>query len=269
MSDYFSVLFDPEDHVNICRDTPRETRTENVVRALKVGKWVCANPLNQGSTRRNTNIAKYRNFVLEMDEEGLTPEDQIKIVEDLGIKYSTAVFSGNKSVHFVISLVYPVSRAEYLHTCKRLKKLGVFDKACLEPTRLTRMPTTSGQDLLRINKRVTFEELQSVLPEVPIDSSPNGDGIFDLTKTTLLTKKFLSGMIDRIEAHNASLHAAVNLLEVGCTTENLKDLLTSARQLYLPKEDVEKTSQEIERLIDWAVQTYDDRRHSGKSNSGR
>lgn len=61
---------------------------------------VALNPIK--GWRKDLNCTAFRNFLIEMDY-GPLPE-QLKYAKDIGLPYSAAIFSGNKSLHFLISL---------------------------------------------------------------------------------------------------------------------------------------------------------------------
>jgi len=61
---------------------------------------VALNPI-QGF-RNDADCTAYRNFLVEMDTGAI--DEQLEYVKRYEIPYSAAIFSGNKSIHFVISL---------------------------------------------------------------------------------------------------------------------------------------------------------------------
>lgn len=61
---------------------------------------VALNPIT--GWREDANCTAFRNFLIEMDY-GPLPE-QLAYAETIGLPYSAVVFSGNKSLHFLISL---------------------------------------------------------------------------------------------------------------------------------------------------------------------
>jgi hypothetical protein len=64
-------------------------------------QYFSVNPM-KGDGRADDNVTKYRNFLIEFDKIAL--EQQIKGVAECGMPYSTATFSGSKSIHYIISL---------------------------------------------------------------------------------------------------------------------------------------------------------------------
>jgi len=61
---------------------------------------VALNPIAE--YRNDAGVTAYRNFLVEMDYG--TPDTQMEYAQSIGLPYSAVVFSGNKSLHFLISL---------------------------------------------------------------------------------------------------------------------------------------------------------------------
>jgi hypothetical protein len=160
MKNFLSVLFDPEDQ--ICTGNLYQIRVTPQHETL-FGEFIAINALQ--STRKDSNVVKYRNFLIEIDAGTL--EDQLKYVDTLGLPFSTCVYSGGKSLHFIISLTEPLANeAEYRDWAADL--LSIVDKAdptTHNPSRFTRMPGVvrpdkgKFQELIKINGRVTQDEL--------------------------------------------------------------------------------------------------------------
>lgn len=64
--------------------------------------FVALNPMKEKAYRRDSECAKFRNFLIELD----TYERQLQIeyIKRLGLPYSAMIWSGSKSVHVLISL---------------------------------------------------------------------------------------------------------------------------------------------------------------------
>jgi hypothetical protein len=127
--------------------------------------------------RADNNVASYRNFLLELDNMQL--DEQVKAVRDL-LPVTSIVFSGGKSHHFIISLKESLgfstgARLEYNTLARRLHKLVPFaDPTTKNPSRLSRLPfrirpeTGLEQKLIYLGERVTYAELDSLLPKLPV-----------------------------------------------------------------------------------------------------
>lgn len=129
-------------------------------------QFFCINPLIPGTSRRDDNVAVFRNILLEFDNG--SPEKQLEIVAD--IPYSVLTWSGGKSHHAIISLVEPCKdRAEYDALIRRIyTKVQVMDRSTKNPSRLSRTPKATRsngnkQKLLRDYGRTYREVLEAWL----------------------------------------------------------------------------------------------------------
>lgn len=128
---------------------------------------VCINPLKD--KRSDKNVVYYRNFLIEFDEGDLN--SQWTLIENSGLPYSSITFSGNKSLHVIISLDIPVtSREEYDNIAWRLLKMfPTADSQCKNPSRSTRIPnalrkpSNTLQKLLKLKGRVNIKDLNDWL----------------------------------------------------------------------------------------------------------
>lgn len=109
--------------------------------------------------RADVNVSCYRNILVEFDNLPLT--EQLPYVRQTNMPYSTRVFSGSKSMHFIISLETPfATKAEYQETVRALHaKLLHSDITVQNPSRLSRSPDAirdngNVQALCEVNGRV-------------------------------------------------------------------------------------------------------------------
>lgn len=129
------------------------------------------NPMDPTKTRADSSVVKYRNILIEMDKVPLEKQDQH--ITEIDLPYSTAVFSGSKSIHFIISLQEPLADEQiYRSMVKRVYKAvgeDLVDKSCINPSRFSRLPghirldTGKEQKLLVVKERVSNTELESWL----------------------------------------------------------------------------------------------------------
>jgi hypothetical protein len=125
-----------------------------------------------GGKRADSNVLSYRNILIEFDSGGC--EYQLGRMADLGAPYTSAVFSGNKSMHFIISLEVPCSNEfEYRSLVERIyTKIQGMDKACGNPSRFSRAPNANRdgvkQDLFELRSRVPNATLEAWLGPAPI-----------------------------------------------------------------------------------------------------
>lgn len=131
-------------------------------------QWVSINPFKVW--RNSKNVGAIRNLVVEYDK-GLNLDEQIEHMLQMDFPITTAVYSGNKSIHFVCSLSEPMRLLEEFTEVRRWLDI-IFpgaDKSMKDPTRFTRAPdavnaaTGKRQELLMLEKRVSPERLASWL----------------------------------------------------------------------------------------------------------
>lgn len=121
--------------------------------------------------RADCNVVCYRNFLIELDDMPL--EEQIEYVTSK-VPVTSIVYSGGSSYHFIISLEHPVATYEEYTTLARrlLKLLPAADRACKNPSRLSRLPfrvrpeTSRLQCLKFLGQRIPIKELEGRLPKV-------------------------------------------------------------------------------------------------------
>lgn len=93
----------------------------NQIPFTSITEFICCNPILSGEHRAAKSIASLRNFVFESDSMSL--EDQKTFIKYAmkfhGLPVSTAIFSGNKSIHFTISLENPVEEGVYLSSPRK------------------------------------------------------------------------------------------------------------------------------------------------------
>jgi hypothetical protein len=122
--------------------------------------------------RADHNVVCFRNFLLELDDMPL--DRQVQYMNER-LPWTSAVYSGGKSVHFIISLEEPLaSEADYREVAERLHMLApAADPACKNPSRLSRLPgrirrdTGKEQALLQMWGRVPNADLFALLPPLP------------------------------------------------------------------------------------------------------
>lgn len=146
--------------------------------ALATGRFFCINPVNNG--RKIGDLTAYRNILIEIDSMPL--DEQVALINKLGLPYSTRVYSGNKSDHFIVALEQAVDKDTYKFivdwTHNIIKKA---DPATKNGNRLSRFPcamrpeTGKIQELKEVRSRIsefTFNEWLNKYPEsrpTPVD----------------------------------------------------------------------------------------------------
>lgn len=182
MEKFLSLVFDPEDHT--CY-TQSPNGTEVGWQPLESDLFYCVNSLCPDKDlnptqawhradrprRADANVIKLRNFLIEIDS--MPIEEQRPYMDSLKVPYSAVVFSGSKSLHFVLSLEQPVPTYEqYMDISRRLHRLITHaDHSSKNPSRLSRLPfrvrpdTGKMQELIYLGSRISLQALEAVLPK--------------------------------------------------------------------------------------------------------
>ena len=181
------LLFDENDIV--------WTGNQYELRPTSASEFFCINPLRNLQSRKNEDVTVLRNFLLEFDGAPLTQQRAaIKVIEAAGLPIRTAVFSGSKSLHFIISLADTLTvdyKSAWLALSAEVSKLTGLeaDEACKNPARLSRLAghvrgsTGKEQTLEHTGKLISNEKIlqlmrghqirastTSHLPDTAIDS---------------------------------------------------------------------------------------------------
>jgi hypothetical protein len=129
------------------------------------------NPMNPDKTRADSSVTTYRNVLVEMDK--LALDKQEAHISEIKMPYTTAVYSGGKSVHYIISLETPLEDEQtYRALVKRIYKAvgdDLVDQTVRNPSRFSRLPghirldTGKEQKLLAIKGRVSNAQLEEWL----------------------------------------------------------------------------------------------------------
>ena len=118
--------------------------------------------------RADHNVTCFRNFLIELDN--MPIKEQIEYVTSK-VPVSAITFSGNKSYHFIISLMTPFKTLEeYQKFARGLHRLlPKADQSTKNPSRLSRLPgvvrpdTKLLQELVYLGNRINTKDL----PEFP------------------------------------------------------------------------------------------------------
>jgi hypothetical protein len=172
---FLSLLFDPGE-ATCFSETPRGITISNntsIMYNLEEKKdfppcFFSINPMKLGETRCDAAVTKYRNILVEMDKMVLDLQDQY--ISEIDMPYSTAVFSGKKSIHYIISLEEPLQDEQvYRNLVRRVYRAvgdSYVDHSCKNPSRFSRFPghlradTGFEQNLLAIKNRVSLSTLE-------------------------------------------------------------------------------------------------------------
>lgn len=270
MQKYLKLLFNPGEHVNFCVSSVKEVQAYSQEDVPPECTWVCVNPIKPGTTRRQANIRQFRNFVIECDDH-VDMGAQLGLIHEYGVPFATAVFSGNKSVHFVIALDTPVSKEEYRALAKRMRKvLPWADSTCFEPARLTRCPKAGMQPMIAFGRRTTYEDVDKWLTErgAPRETArPSGKSHFlEGAMLTKRTMEFVAGLRGTETGHQDAIHAAKNMLEVGMEYDEVLDILTTTRLRYRPQETSQYARERTEKVVAWVAEEWNEEQDRAPSN---
>ena len=199
--------------------------------------------------RADANVICFRNILLEFDKLGLM--EQMTLVKNIGVPYSTCTFSGSKSFHFLICLKEPLkTKDEYDELVRRVfKAIPEADQANKNPSRLSRIPNAyregkkTVQKLAWVLDRVDNEVLEKWLIDkgVPkeekrekkapsklresVFAPDNHNGLF---QDTLSYMKFGSVAGQR---NQDLFRAAANMFECGWTYDDVAETLQRVADL--------------------------------------
>ena len=150
----------------------------------RAGAWIRVNPLD-GKGIKDENVTAYRYVLVESDS--LPIEQQNALMHDLELPIVTLTHTGGKSLHAIVR-VDASSREEYRQRVAYLfdvcEKNGLhIDKACKNPSRLTRLPGFQRGDkwqyLIETNTgKASFEEWKDYIEKIT-DDLPDAENTAD------------------------------------------------------------------------------------------
>lgn len=167
LKDYLNKLFLPGEQLAASR-TLNEAAAVSVATALeRTPQWVSVNPIKVWRT--SANVTAYRNLLIERDD-GASSDAQLAYMIDSKFPITTAVWSGNKSMHFVCALTEDIGFDDFVEVRRRLDIIfPSADKKMKDPARLTRAPegtnekTGGKQELIVLDRKVSPARLASWL----------------------------------------------------------------------------------------------------------
>jgi hypothetical protein len=132
-------------------------------------KLIALNPIK--GERNDENCTAFRTFLVELDEDSL--REQYAYVKSMRMPYSACVFSGNKSLHFAITLEEDLPSLDVYRFLAEwiLNVMSKADQNTKNPSRMIRFPGTmreeGEQKLLELKDKVSLPELQHWLSQFP------------------------------------------------------------------------------------------------------
>lgn len=214
-------------------------RSVSVEEALKVFpgdevQLVALNPID--GWREDSNCKAFRNFLIECDYG--TREQQLQYIQSLGMPYSAAIFSGGKSIHFLIRLDIDLPNEETWRAVNDwiLAIAPLADQNCQNPSRSIRVPGAkrdqNRQELLEYKGIVSFGTLKTwlqgymhLMPKPKEKFVPSGNPD-DLAKIKPWALKALRNGLDPKKGRNKQWFAiACEFAMAGYSEEHAMDIL--------------------------------------------
>lgn len=201
MNKFYKLLFEPYEGVCWAKEPYGTTVSNMDYMGYPEENFFAINPLHltkdlerpdSGTGRRaDCNVSCFRNILIEIDS--MPVSEQMKYIGDLHMPHSTCVYSGGKSMHFIISLSEPcVDIEDYRELVYRvLAKVPAADKTTKNPSRLSRAPGAMRgnycQNLQYVRSRVSRAELETWLGPAPYKAP---ESYYDQVQATGLKPTF-------------------------------------------------------------------------------
>lgn len=237
IGDFIVTLFEAIEYTCFS-DSPKGIKiTEILHPQTQINSFFSINPLEPKKTRADSAVTKYRNILVEMDKIPLEKQDQH--ITEIGMPYSTAVFSGSKSIHYIISLEQELPDEQvYRSLVKRVYKAvgnDFVDHSCKNPSRFSRLPghirldTGKEQKLLAIKQRVSLETLENWLVDRGVGPEEVWDNLTPEPRSTFKnpgrlyagTKQFLMYGAPKGEWNPRLFKAAADMCRCGYNEEDI------------------------------------------------
>ncbi len=237
--DFWYTLFDAGEMVCISNDVLGTSL--QTLNATSTGQFFSINPLKD--KRADANVTCYRNILIEFDNIPLTEQEAYKDI----IPFTTMVFSGGKSYHFIISLQNPCSNIEeYRALVKRIyKKMPGSDPSVRNPSRFSRTPEVvrlengQKQTLMEVNSRVSREELEAWLGPEEVKKLKTEEPTSALNGKRLLptrTRAFIEYGAKPGDRNRSLFTNACELFRAGYSREEIYNI--AANVLDLPENEM-------------------------------
>ena len=258
LDNFYNLLFDEDDF--ICFGETLKSTAVNHYRFPygRNRRWFTVNALDPKEDRNPTepyldkhkprraycNVVKWRNIMIEMDSCSI-PEQKVHIKQSK-FPYSTCVYSGGKSLHFIVALETPLeSEEEYRCWWKAIYKImgnlgASLDKSTVNPSSFSRCPNAYREDkgqiqhLLKVNERVKNEVMvdwfashgvspddfkrqvifENIMDNAPVvDSDATDAERFEVVKRFMKNESYVKGNINNWQFKAGCLGKSVGLSE--------------------------------------------------------
>ena len=237
--DFLMCLFEYNNEHTCFSATPKGTAITNVNCWSTQTAFFSINPMNSTKTRCDAAVVKYRSILIEMDKMVLDLQDQY--ISEIGLPYSTAVFSGKKSIHYIISLEEPIQDEQlYRALVRRIYRAvgdDYVDHSCKNPSRFSRFPghlrsdTEQEQRLLTVRTRVSMATLESWLQKRGVGPEEVWENLTKEPRSTFknphrfsgFTKNFLADGAIPGEWNRSLFKASADMYRCGFDKEEILD----------------------------------------------
>ena len=240
-------------------------------------KWISLNPYKPYATRSIAHLSEYRNILIECDEISL--QEQSNLMARVGLPYTTQVYSGGKSYHYVIALYSGVDYKTYTRLFESIYAVldNLSDSMVKSPDTFTRIPEGirqgRTQKLVSTRERISLYELESWLGNYSdkiktkqmrkkndfngnsnnnsigsIHTKGNSNGLKSST-LALISTGACEGYAGR---HEAMLGGIFDMLY--CKYD-IQEIYNTIRDKFLIHHE-DKSEAELERLCEWANERY-------------
>lgn len=175
---------------------------------IENSEFFCINELKNLNNRTNENVLIKQNFLIEFDEGTFEQQEAaISLIEATGLNIATAVFSGSKSIHLIISAAESLDleyRQTWLALAAEIRSITGLtpDAACKNEARLSRLagairPETGlEQRLLHVGGFVTNEKFAKLAAKHQIKTS-----VLNTSKVPLESSMDLENFKIKLEKH--------------------------------------------------------------------
>lgn len=237
---FFDVLFDAGE-LTCFSDTLWDVELREAVSLPDSAEpqFFSINPMH--TSRADSNVTSYRNILLEFDDRPVS--EQLSLIKESGVPYSTLVYSGGKSIHAIISLKNPLSTVdEYRRVVAAIyKKFAGIDRANSNPSRFSRVADSTRsngerQELLDLKERASLEAvlawtgpLETVKPTMNIVRSDR--------MMPLRVQHFLKFGAKAGERNGRLFQNSCEMFRAGFSEDEIYDMV-AASPLDLPDREV-------------------------------
>jgi hypothetical protein len=244
VSVFLSALFDENESICVSDSVygTEVTALAQVRTKAELPQYFAINPLRE--SRSDRNCAVLRNFLVEFDTIAL--EEQVKLIDSLKMPFTTMVYSGGKSYHYILALDQPIATEQEYRKLARwiyavLAQKNKADESCKNPSRLSRMAGARRdngalQALIQVQGRIPVTDLgawlsASGVAEPMVKEFSKFDQfrpVKNLSGLTRRTRIFLESGAPVGSRHHSLFAATCNMYRCGFSE---KEILQQAKNV--------------------------------------